>query len=129
MEVLLSLGYDIGRNSLLKDIFQKPPFICHKIHRKKPSVHSCEFSEIPPTEVLFKTRVLKNFAKFTGKSLLVFNIVAGFRPPTKGFSCEFWDIFTNTFLFRTPPVAALKDFIVLYLCSKGELKDEIAYMY
>ena len=49
--------------------------------------------------------VLKNFAKFTGNDLcqsLFFNKVAGLRPIKKEtqvqlFSCEFYEIFQNTY--------------------------------
>ena len=40
-----------------------------------------------------KNSVLTNFAKFTGKHL------------AQVFSCEFYEIFTSTFFYRTPPVA------------------------
>ena len=72
-----------------------------------------------PPEVFCQKGVLKNFAKFTGKhqcQSLFFNKVAGLRPkacnfikkeaPALVFSCEFCEIFKNTFLYRTPPVAA-----------------------
>ena len=51
------------------------------------------------SQILFKTGVLKNFTKLTGKHLcqsLSFNKVVGFRP----------EIFRNTFFYRTPLVAA-----------------------
>ena len=54
-----------------------------------------------PPELFCKKGVLRNFAKFTGKHLcqkLFFNKVV--------FSCEFCEISKNTFLYRTPPVAA-----------------------
>ena len=68
-------------------------------------------------EVLCKKGVLRNFTKFTGKHLcqsLIFNKVSGLRPATllkketlaPVFFCEFWEISKNTFLHRTPPVAA-----------------------
>ena len=63
--------------------------------------------------------VRKNFTKFTGKHLcmsLFFNKVAGLRPsglqiyynetPTQVFSCEYCQIFKNSFFNRTPLVAA-----------------------
>ena len=64
-----------------------------------------------------KKGVLRNFTKFTGKHLcqsLFFNKVAGLRPATLSkrrlwaqvFSCEFCEISKNTFLHRTPLVAA-----------------------
>ena len=62
-----------------------------------------------------KQDVLRNFAKFTGKHLwqrLFFNKVAGAssfikkETPTQVFSCEFCEITTNIFFYRTPRVAA-----------------------
>ena len=57
-----------------------------------------------------KICVLKNFVKFTGKQLcqsLLFNKVAGLRPVTllkkrlwQMFSCEFREIFRNTFFIE-----------------------------
>ena len=69
--------------------------------------------------VFCKKSVLENFAKFTGKQLcqnLFVNKVVGFRPNKESlfinketlaqvFSCEFCQIFKNTFFHRTPPVA------------------------
>ena len=55
-----------------------------------------------------KKGVLENLAKFTGKQLcesLFFNKVAG-GTLAQLFSCEFCQIFKNTFFYRTPPVAA-----------------------
>ena len=52
-------------------------------------------------KVFCKKGVLKNFAKFTGKHLCqspFFDKVAGLR--------KFWEIFKNTFSYRTPLVAA-----------------------
>ena len=52
-------------------------------------------------KVFFKEGVLKNLAKFTRKHLcqsLFFDKVAGLR--------KFWEIFKNTFSYRTPLVAA-----------------------
>ena len=69
-------------------------------------------------EVFCKKGVLKNFAKFTGKHLCqssFFNKVAGLRRNfikketlAQVFSCEFCEIFRNTFFCRTPLVAASK---------------------
>ena len=61
-----------------------------------------------------KKSVLRNFTKFTGKYLcqsLFFNKVAGLKfikkeTLAKVFSCEFCEISKNTFLQRTPLVAA-----------------------
>ena len=67
-------------------------------------------------EVFCKKSVLKNFAKFTGKQLcqsLFFNKVAGqacnfVKKETlvQVFSCEFCEIFRNTFFYRTPLAVA-----------------------
>ena len=70
-------------------------------------------------EVFCKKGVLRNFAKFTGKHLcqsLFFNKVAGLRPSTllkkrlwhRCFPFNFFEIFKNTFFYRTPLVAAFK---------------------
>ena len=59
-------------------------------------------------EVFCKKGVLKNFSIFTGKhhlfQSLLFNKVAGLRQETLAqvFSCEFYNISTNTFFIRTP---------------------------
>ena len=45
------------------------------------------------SQMFFKRGVLKNFEIFTGKH------------PTKVFSCDYCQIFKNSFLFRTPAVA------------------------
>ena len=65
------------------------------------------------SQMLFKIGILKNFAIFTGKHLCwsFFLIkLQAFRPeketPTQVFSCEYCEIFKNTFFYRTPPVAA-----------------------
>ena len=60
--------------------------------------------------------ILKNFAIFTGKHLcwnLFLIKLKGWRPVTllkkdsyTGVFCEYYEIFKNTFLYRTPPVAA-----------------------
>ena len=64
-------------------------------------------------EVFCKNDVLRNFTKFTGKHLyqsLLFNKVAGMRHTKKTlaqvFSCEFYEISKDSFLHRTPLVAA-----------------------
>ena len=66
--------------------------------------------------VFRKKDALENFTKFTGKHLcqsLFFNKVPGITPATllkkrlaQVFSCEFCEIFKNTFFYRTSPVAA-----------------------
>ena len=65
---------------------------------------------------VLKKGVLRNFVKLTGKYLcqrLFFNKVADLGPailfkkrPWQLFSCEFCEIFKNTFFHRTPLVAA-----------------------
>ena len=62
-------------------------------------------------EALCRKGVLRNFAKFTGNNLcqsLFFNKVADLKKETLAqvFSCEFCEIFKDTFFWRTPPVAA-----------------------
>ena len=52
-------------------------------------------------EVFRKKGVLKNFAKFTGKELQLCQM----ETSAQMFSCEFCEMFKNTFLQRTPPVA------------------------
>ena len=56
-------------------------------------------------EVFSKKGVLRNFTKFTGKHLCQSLF---FKKETLAhvFSCEFWEISKNTFLHRTPLVAA-----------------------
>ena len=62
-------------------------------------------------EVFCKTGVLRNLAKFTGKSLrqsLFFNKVAGLTEKqtlAQVLSCQFCQISKNTFSYRTPPMA------------------------
>ena len=75
-----------------------------------------DFRNIRP-DMFCKKGVLKNVTKFTGKHLyrsLVFNKFADLRPATlfkkwtltQVFSCEFCEIFKNTFSYKTPSVAA-----------------------
>ena len=65
-------------------------------------------SKEQPPEVFYKKVVLKNFAKLTGKHLclsLFFNKDVGLRPatlikkdtPAQMFSCEYYEVFKNTF--------------------------------
>ena len=59
-------------------------------------------------DVFYKKRVLKNFAKFTGKHLchsLFFNKVVGGESLAQVFSYEFCEISKNTFFYSTPLVA------------------------
>ena len=63
--------------------------------------------------VFCKKGVLRNFTKFTGKYLrqsqsLFFNKVDFIKKETLAevFSCEFYEIFKNTFSYRIPLVAA-----------------------
>ena len=65
-------------------------------------------------QVFYKKGVLRNFSKFTGKHLcqrlFLIKLQAAWNfikkeSLTQVFSCEFWEISTNTF-FRTPLVAA-----------------------
>ena len=52
-----------------------------------------------------KRGVLRNFAKFTGKHLCQ-RLFFKKESLAQVFSCEFCEIFKNTFSSRTPPVAA-----------------------
>ena len=54
-------------------------------------------------ELFCKKDVLENFIKFTGKQAC--NFIEK-ETLTQVFSCEFCEIFKNTFFHRTPPVAA-----------------------
>ena len=73
-------------------------------------------------EVFCIKGVLENFAKFTVKhrcQSLIFNKVTGLRPATllkkealaQVFSCDFCEIFKNTFFYQTPPVAASDQYL------------------
>ena len=61
-------------------------------------------------EVFCEKGVLGNLAKFTGKHLcqrLFFNkLFLSKKRLTQVLSCECFEIFKNTFFYRTPPVAA-----------------------
>ena len=64
-----------------------------------------ELSQEQPPELFLKKSISKNFAKFTGKYLcrsFYFNKVIEKETLTQAFSCEFCDIFRNTFLQNTP---------------------------
>ena len=72
------------------------------------------------SQMFFKIGVLKKFAIFTGKHLcwcLFLIKLQVWRPETlltkdsnTGFSCEYCEIFKNSFLYRTPPVVHHKRF-------------------
>ena len=67
-------------------------------------------------EVFYKKSVRKNFAKFTGKTCVTVSFLIKFQAGACNFikkqtltqviSCEFCQIFKNTFFYRIPPVAA-----------------------
>ena len=60
------------------------------------------------TRDVCKKGVLKNFAKFTGKhqcQILFLNFIKK-KTLTQLFSCEFCEIYKNTFCYRIPLVAA-----------------------
>ena len=63
-------------------------------------------------QIFFKIDVLKNFAIFIGKYLLNVGQIVGLQQlylkvtPTNVFSCEYCEIFKNSFFYRTPLVAA-----------------------
>ena len=65
--------------------------------------------------------VLENFANFTGKHQCLeslFNKVADLKEtPTQVFSSEICEIFKDTFLYRTPPVAASEQIHEIDLCG------------
>ena len=54
--------------------------------------------------MFYKNGVLRNFSKFAGKHL-VYNFIKK-ETLAQVFSCEFFEISKNTFLYRTPPVVA-----------------------
>ena len=58
--------------------------------------------------MFYKIDVLKNFAKFTGKSLCwsLFSNKVQALGSTQVLPCKFCEIFKNTFLYRNPPVVA-----------------------
>ena len=60
------------------------------------------------SKLFFKTGVLKHFAIFTGKhlcwSLFIIN-----ETPTHVFSCEYYEIFKSSFLYKITLVAASGD--------------------
>ena len=54
------------------------------------------------SQMFFKIGILKNFTTFNGK----LQQDREFNTPTQVFSCEYCQIFKNSFFYRTPPVAA-----------------------
>ena len=99
-------------------------------------------------EVFYKTVVLTNFTKFSGKHLCQSLFLNKVVPATllkketlaQVFSCEFCEIFKNTFFYRTPPVAAsemqkqrqwlataVNDIWVIW-CNQIFIQDTINYL-
>ena len=74
---------------------------------EKITIHKA-LSHLCHLQMFFKVSVLKNFVISTGKHLC-WSLLA-FRPATLWksvlFSCQYGEIFKNTFFYRTPPVAA-----------------------
>ena len=66
------------------------------------------------SQMFFKLGILKNFAVFTGKHLnwsaFVIKLQALRHTQIQEFSCEIWQIFKNSFLYRTHLVAASNGF-------------------
>ena len=59
--------------------------------------------------MFFKLVALRNSAIFTGKHLCwsIFIYVASFKTDfNTGGSCKYYEIFTNSFFYKTPPVVA-----------------------
>ena len=63
------------------------------------------------SQMFFQMGVFKNLAIFKGKKGLQLYLK---RDSTQVFSCEYCEIFKNTFFYRTPPVAA---FLLSYCFS------------
>ena len=72
--------------------------------RWDPSVR-CKSSHL---QLFFKIGVLKYFAIFTGKHLC-WNLLLINKTPTQVFSCEYYEIFKSSFLYRTSLAAASGD--------------------
>ena len=80
------------------------------------------------SEVFLK--ISQNLQENTCASVSFLNKVAGLRPMifmkkealAQVFSCEFWEIFKNTYLYRTPLVAASKVGLTDYVKKKHALK-------
>ena len=83
-----------------------------------------------------KKGVLKNFAKSTGKSLCqksLFELSCRLRPATilekrllvQVFSCEFCELFKNTFCYRTRPAAAsvFRNHLVSTNCTEQNIPE------
>ena len=73
-------------------------------------------------EVFCKKGVLRNFAKFTGKHLLHSLFFDKKETLVQVFSCEFCELFKNTFSYRTPPVLASERHLEMYLNEIAENK-------
>ena len=82
---------------------------------------------------VYEKGVLKNFTKCAGKDLcrrLFSSKIPGLSPATlytkrlkkEVFSCEFWDVFMNTFFNRTPPEATSKKHTSIVMACKACLK-------
>ena len=77
------------------------------------------------SQMFFKIVVLKNFAIFTGKHLCwslflhckACNVIKK-ETPKQVLSCEYCEVFKNSFFYRTPPVAPskIRQFCTLYPC-------------
>ena len=108
----------INNNSKKLNSSKKQKKIDHTIHY---SIFHCmigwTWQKQSSGSVLYCRKcVLRNFAKFTGKyrcqSLFLIKLLASACNCIKKgtlaevFSCEFCEIFKNTFSYRTPPVAA-----------------------
>ena len=72
------------------------------------------------TQMLFKIDVLRNISQYSQENICVgsrYNKCSGFylkETSTRVFSCEYCKTFTNTnsFFYRTPPVAAFVSLIM-----------------
>ena len=85
------------------------PFIAGNSVRYRKDVKSSKTQE-QSFGCFCKKGFLENFAKFTGKHLcqsLFFNKVS--ETPAQVLFCEFCEIFKNTYIYRTPLVAAFKN--------------------
>ena len=80
--------------------------VINKTLIRKTSWFFFSWSRSSRSEVFYKEDVLRNFAKFTGKYLCQ-NLF--FKTLARVFSCEFCEVSKNTFLHRTPLVAASGD--------------------